>query len=226
MRKTLMMGVLLAASAALAGGHHGGSGGGGGGGGARAPSHGAPPPSRSGTSVSPARSPSASSRLQPSAVYPARPYGHGRGYAAPFYVAPLPYYGSYYYYDNGSVPPSMYPSDESGSAESVTQPAEIPPPPPDAAPPESLGPSPEAAPPPPNAPPPPPPQGRAPNASESMGAPSDITEDTTPGPAVYHWVDEDGVDNYSTTVPPEYRSKATKIGGQLSGIVWSAPSTK
>jgi hypothetical protein len=33
----------------------------------------------------------------------------------------------------------------------------------------------------------------------------------TPGPDVYHWTDADGVEMYSTRVPPEARGKAKKL---------------
>jgi hypothetical protein len=59
-----------------------------------------------------------------------------------------------------------------------------------------------------------------------MGSREDVVRDTGPGPDVWHWVDDEGVDNYSTSVPPAMRSRATKVGARLSGVVWTnAPKT-
>jgi hypothetical protein len=64
-------------------------------------------------------------------------------------------------------------------------------------------------------------------APQSMGSRDDLVKDTTPGPDVWHWVDDEGVDNYSTSVPPEMRNRATKVGARLSGVVWTnAPKSK
>jgi len=55
---------------------------------------------------------------------------------------------------------------------------------------------------------------------ESMGS-VELRNDA-PQPEVFHWVDDEGVDNYSTSVPDEMRERAKVVDAKLSGIVWNA----
>jgi hypothetical protein len=103
-----------------------------------------------------------------------------------------------------SAPPPSAPSGPDMSPPPSTQPQQPPQPPP----PEIVQPPPTPAPEP---------------KDQSMGSHQDVSQDRTPGPDVYHWVDDEGVENYSTSVPPEYRKRAKKVGGQLSGVVWTNP---
>lgn len=54
-------------------------------------------------------------------------------------------------------------------------------------------------------------------------APAPPPADTRPGPDVYHWVDANGVQHYSTRVPPEARARAVKIGRRESGVTVTLP---
>ncbi len=45
-------------------------------------------------------------------------------------------------------------------------------------------------------------------------------------PDVFHWVDEDGVDHYSTNLPDEARGKATKMGYDGSLVSWTPVTTE
>jgi len=65
---------------------------------------------------------------------------------------------------------------------------------------------------------PPPPLAPPPPAAGPRGA-ADLREEA-PGEDVYHWVDAEGVDNYSTSVPPDARARAKKVEARLSGVVW------
>ena len=139
-------------------------------------------------------------------------YGWGRTWGYPYAVVPYsPYVYGMPYYDNTPPPPPQ---------EEALPPVPPPPPQQEAPPPrsEDLAPAPpelehgQAA-----------PQVDPRHAPNSMGRAEDVVADRTPGNDIYHWVDDDGVDNYSTFVPPAYRSKATKVGAQLSGVVWTNP---
>ena len=62
-------------------------------------------------------------------------------------------------------------------------------------------------PPPPAAVTPPPPPAATPPPATPPPAPAP----RTPGPDIYHWTDADGVEQYSTRVPPSARGKAKKV---------------
>jgi hypothetical protein len=47
----------------------------------------------------------------------------------------------------------------------------------------------------------------------------------TKEPDVFHWVDEDGVDHYSTQLAPEAKGKATKMGYDGSMLSWTPVTT-
>jgi hypothetical protein len=49
-------------------------------------------------------------------------------------------------------------------------------------------------------------------APEVPAAPVAPPAPSGPPKEVYHWVDNDNVHHYSTSVPPEWRAKAEKVG--------------
>ncbi|MBX7102034.1 MAG: DUF4124 domain-containing protein, partial [Myxococcaceae bacterium] len=68
------------------------------------------------------------------------------------------------------------------------------------------------------APPPPPPPPPAPVAVAPLPPPppEPVKPELprTPGNDIYRWVDADGVQHFSTKVPPEQKGKATKVGAR------------
>jgi hypothetical protein len=206
--RALLLGILLVGLPAAAGGRggggfHGGIGHSGGGfsrGSAFGGRHLAAPSVRSAPFVN-----------RGNAYFRPRWYGYGGVYPGYWYpYAYTPWYNGYY---SDQTPYEVAPAPQAPVQE-APPPADLEPPGPTR--PQMYGPPPGA---------PPPQQANiAPARPESMGSRADVLQDTGPGPDVYHWVDADGVDNYSTSVPPEARAHATKVGIRLSGVVWTNQS--